>query len=75
MAKDCPTYVVSQFLAKVKPEIAKQIILKAEEFTTLEQPAVSARQIELSLQMQKRDNVSRLENLNAWKSSNDLFTS
>ena len=35
VAKDCPTYVVSQFLAKVKPEIAQQLVLKAEEFTTL----------------------------------------
>ena len=76
VAKDCPTYVVSQFLAKVKPEIAQQLVLKAEEFTTLEQAAESARRIELSLQTQTRgDVVSRSENLDAWKPSNALFTS
>ena len=44
VAKDCPTYVVSQFLAKVKLEIAQQlhVVLKAEEFTTFEQAAQSA---------------------------------
>ena len=50
VAKDCPTYVVSQFLAKVKPEITQQLILIAEKFTTLKKAAESARRMELSLQ-------------------------
>ena len=76
VAKDCPTYIVSQFLAKVKPKIAQQLVLKAKEFTTLEQVAESASQIELSLQTQTRgDVVSQSQTLDAWKPSNALFTS
>lgn len=63
-------------LVKVKPEISLQLVLKVEDFTTLEQAAESACQIELSLQTQPRGNViSRSQTLDVWKPSNDLLTS
>ena len=40
VAKDCrPTYAVSQFLSKVKPDIAQHLVLKAEEVSTLKHAA------------------------------------
>ena len=32
IAKDCPTFVISQFISKVSPNVAQQLVVKASEF-------------------------------------------
>jgi len=36
IAKDCPTFVISQFISKVNSHIAQQLVVKAAEFETLD---------------------------------------
>ena len=50
IAKDCPTFVNSQFISKVKPSIAQQLVVKASEFETLDKEVEAARRVELSFQ-------------------------
>ena len=50
IAKDCPTFVISQFITKVKPSIAQQLVVKASEFETLDKAVEAARRVELSFQ-------------------------
>jgi len=50
IAKDCPTFVISQFISKVSPTIAQQLVLKASELETLDKTVEVARRVELSFQ-------------------------
>ena len=50
IAKDCPTFVISQFISKVSPNIAQQLVVKASEFETLDKTVEAARRVELSFQ-------------------------
>ena len=76
VAKDCPTYVISQFISKVKPEIAQHLALKAEELTTLDKAAESARRVELSFNQRVDNGPSTApQSLSSWKPSSALFTS
>ena len=36
IGKDCPTFVISQFISKVNHKIAQQLVVKAAEFSTLD---------------------------------------
>ena len=35
IAKDCPTFVISQFMSSVRPNIAQQLIVKASKWVLL----------------------------------------
>ncbi|KAL9952629.1 hypothetical protein ACROYT_G039905 [Oculina patagonica] len=45
IAEDCPTFVISQFISKVKPSIAQQLVVKASEFETLDKAVEAAHRI------------------------------
>ena len=45
ITKDCPTFVISQFISKVNP-----LVVKASEFETLDKIVEAARRVELSFQ-------------------------
>ena len=50
IGKDCPTFVISQFISKVKPAISQQLVVKASDFSTLEKAVEAARRVELAFQ-------------------------
>lgn len=47
IAKDCPTFVISQFISKVNPLIAQHLVVKASEFETLDKIVEAARRVEV----------------------------
>ena len=66
IAKDCPTFVISQFIFKVNPSIAQQLIVKASEFETLDKTVEAARRVELSFQtLPAASNAN--QSLDEWK--------
>ena len=68
MAKDCPTFVISQFISKVNPIIAQQLVVKASEFETLDKTVQAARRVELSFQTPSpSSNTSQSRPLDEWK--------
>ena len=65
IAKDCPTFVISQFISKVNSRIAQQLV-KAAEFETLDKTVEAARRVELSFQTPPTaSNANR--SLDEWK--------
>ena len=74
VAKDCPTFVISQFISKVSPSIAQQLIVKASEFEMLDKTIEAARRVELSFQtLPTSTNASML--LDEWKVTLNAFVS
>ena len=68
MAKDCPIFVISQFISKVNPIIAQQLVVKASEFETLDKTVQAARRVELSFQTPSpSSNTSQSRPLDEWK--------
>ena len=64
IAKDCPTFVISQFISKVSSNIAQQLVVKASEFETLDKIVETARRGELSFQTPSAaSNVSNYKSL------------
>ena len=66
IAKDCPTFVISQFISKVKPSIAQQLVVKASEFETLDKAVEAARRVELSFQTSPTASKPN-QSLDEWK--------
>ena len=50
IVNDCPIFVISQFISKVSPNVAQQLVVKASEFETLDKTVEAARRVELSFQ-------------------------
>jgi len=51
IAKDCLTFVISQFICKLHPtQVAQQPVVKASELETLDKTVEEARRVELSFQ-------------------------
>jgi len=50
IVKVYPTFDISQFISKVKPSIAQQLVVKASEFETLDKAAKAACRVEMSFQ-------------------------
>ena len=74
IAKDCPTFVISQFISKVSPNIAQQLVVKASEFETLDKTVEAARRVELSFQTPPTSsNASK--SLDEWKVTPNAFVS
>ena len=48
IARDCPTFAISQFISEVNSRIAQQLVVKAAEFETLDKTVEADRRIELS---------------------------
>ena len=66
IAKDCPTFVISQFISKVQPSIAQQLVVKASEFETLDKAVEAARRVELSFQTSPTASKPN-QSLDEWK--------
>ena len=66
IAKDCPTFVISQFISKVNPIIAQQLVVKASEFETLDKTVEAARRVELSFQTPPTSSSTN-QSLEEWK--------
>ena len=73
IAKDCPTFVISQFISKVSPSIAQQLIVKASEFEMLDKTIEAARRVELFQTPPTSANASML--LDEWKVTPNAFVS
>jgi len=72
--KDCPTFVISQFISKVSPTIAQQLVVKASEFETLDKTVEAARRVELSFQtLSTAWNANT--SLDEWKVTPNAFVS
>ena len=74
IAKDCPTFVISQFISKVSPNIAQQLIVKASEFETLDKTVEAARRVELSFQTPPTS-AKASKSLDEWKVTPNVFVS
>ena len=68
IAKDCPTFVISQFISKVNPLIAQHLIVKASEFETLDKIVEAARRVELSFQTLPTTSNAN-QSLDEWKAT------
>ncbi|XP_068756924.1 uncharacterized protein [Montipora capricornis] len=66
IAKDCPTFVISQFISKVNPLIAQHLVVKASEFETLDKIVEAARSVELSFQTPPTASNTN-QSLDEWK--------
>ena len=66
IAKDCPTFVLSQFISKVNPLIAQHLVVKASAFEKLDKIVEAARRVELSFQTPPDDSNTN-QSLNEWK--------
>jgi len=66
IAKDCPTFVISQFISKVNSHIAQQLVVKAAEFETLQKTVEAARRVELSFQTPPTA-LNANQSLDQWK--------
>ena len=66
IAKDCPTFAISQFISKVNSRIAQQLVVKAVEFETLDKTVEAARRIELSFQTPPTASNAN-QSLDEWK--------
>ena len=66
IAKDCPTFAISQFISKVNSRIAQQLVVKAAEFETLDKTVEAARRIELSFQTPPTASNAN-QSLDEWK--------
>ena len=70
IAKDCPTFVISQFISKVNSRIAhhiaQQLVVKAAEFETLDKTVEAARRVELSFQTPPTASNAN-QSLDEWK--------
>ena len=68
MAKDCPTFVISQFISKANPIIAQQLVVKASGFESLDKTVEAARRVELSFQAPPTAlNTNQPRLLDEWK--------
>ncbi|KAL9964122.1 hypothetical protein ACROYT_G027706 [Oculina patagonica] len=68
IAKDCPTFVISQYISKVKPSIAQQLVVKASEFETLDKAVEAARRVNVELSFQTSPTASKPnQSLDEWK--------
>ena len=67
IAKDCPTFAISQFISKVNSRIAQQLVVKAAEFETLDKTVEAARRIELSFQKLPTASNDANQSLDEWK--------
>ena len=74
IAKDCPTFVISQFISKVSPNIAQQLVVKASEFETLDKTVEAARRVELSFQTPSTASNAN-KSLDEWKVKPNAFVS
>ena len=74
IAKDCPTFVISQFISKVSPNITQQLVVKASEFETLDKTVEAARRVELSFQTPPTSS-SASKSLDEWKVTPNAFVS
>ena len=72
--KDCPTFVISQFISKVSPNIAQQLVVKALEFETLDKTVKAARHVELSFQTPPTS-ANASTSLDEWKVTPNAFVS
>ena len=61
ITKDCPTFVISQFISKVNP-----LVVKASEFETLDKIVEAARRVELSFQTPPTTSNTN-QSLDEWK--------
>ena len=68
IAKDCPTFVISQFISKVNPLIAQHLVVKASEFETLDKIVEAARRVELSFQTPPTTSNAN-QSLDEWKAT------
>ena len=66
IAKDCPTFVISQFISKVNPLIAQHLVVKASEFETLDKIVEAACRVELSFQTPPTTSNTN-QSLDEWK--------
>ena len=66
IAKDCLTFVISQFISKVNPLIAQHLVVKALEFETLDKIVKAARRVELSFQTPPTTSNTN-QSLDEWK--------
>ena len=66
IAKDCPTFVILQFISKVNPLIAQHLVVKASEFETLDKIVEAARRVELSFQTPPTTSNTN-QSLDEWK--------
>ena len=72
--KDCPTFVISQFIFKVSPNIAQQLVVKALEFETLDKTVKAARHVELSFQTPPTS-ANASTSLDEWQVTPNAFVS
>jgi len=74
IAKGCPTIVISQFISKVSPNIAQQLVVKSSQFETLNKIVKAACHVELSFQtVPTASNANKL--LDEWKVTLNAFVS
>ena len=74
IAKDCPTFGISQFISKVSPNTAQQLVVKASEFETLDKTVEVARCVELSFQTPPTAS-NATKSLDEWKVTPNAFVS
>ena len=74
ISKDCPTFGISQFISKVSPNIAQQVVVKASEFETLDKTVEAARRVELSFQTPPSSSNGS-KSLDEWKVTPNAFVS
>ena len=66
IAKDCSTFVISQFISKVNALIAQHLVAKASDFETLDKIVEAARRVELSFQTPPTTSNTN-QSLDEWK--------
>ena len=65
IGKDCPTFVMSQFISRVNHKIAQWCVVKAGKFLSLDKAVEAARRVELSFVMVLK--VNKECSLDEWK--------
>jgi len=50
IGKECKTFVILQFISKVKPANSQQLVIKTAEFSTLEKAVKATCRVELAFQ-------------------------